>query len=61
MLFLRLAGILVVLAIGAGIVAYLFTGQRKYLHHAFRIFKFALIFALIVLGLMAAERLAVMI
>lgn len=61
MLLLRLAAILVVIAIAAGVVMYLVTGNRKYLQQAFRIFKYALIVSLVFLGLMALERLIVIV
>jgi len=47
MLALRIAGILVVLVTIGGIVLYLLTRDRKYLSFAFRVFKYALIFALL--------------
>lgn len=60
MLLIRIAGILTVIVIGAGIVAYLTTGRREYLKLAGRVTKWALIFVLITLALMALERVAVM-
>lgn len=59
MLFLRIVGILTAIAIGAGIVAFLFTGDRRYLGLAWRIAKYALIFALVLFALLALERLMV--
>ncbi|NWG30263.1 MAG: hypothetical protein HXY29_02045 [Rhodocyclaceae bacterium] len=59
MLFLRVVGILAAIAIGAGILAYLFTGERRYLGLAWRIAKYALIFALVLFALLALERLLV--
>ncbi len=56
MLALRIAGILVVLITIGGIVLYLLTRDRKYLSFAFRVFKYALIFALLLFGLMILER-----
>jgi hypothetical protein len=56
MLALRIAGILVVLVTIGGIVLYLLTRDRKYLGFAFRVFKYALIFALLLFGLMILER-----
>jgi hypothetical protein len=56
MLALRIAGILVVLVTIGGIVLYLLTRDRKYLSFAFRVFKYALIFALLLFGLMILER-----
>lgn len=59
MLLLRIVGILAAIAIGTGIVAYLFTRDRKYLAFSWRIAKYALIFALILFALLAFERLIV--
>lgn len=56
MFLLRIVGALVVIAIGAGIVSYLFTGEKRYLGLAARIAKYALIFVLAVLALMFLER-----
>jgi hypothetical protein len=56
MLLLRVVGVLVAIAIGAGIAAYLFTGERRYLGLAARLTKYALIFVLILLALMFLER-----
>lgn len=60
MLLLRIVAILTAITIGSGIVAWLFTRDRRYLHLAFRVSKGALIFALAVLVLMAAERLIIL-
>ena len=56
MLALRIAGILVVLVTVAGFVLYLLTRDRRYLRFAFQVFKYALIFALLVFGLLILER-----
>lgn len=61
MLFLRIVGILTAIAIGAGILAFLFTGEKRYLRLAWRIAKYALIFALVLFALLALERLLVII
>lgn len=61
MLLLRIVGILTALAIGAGILAYLLTGSRRYLALAGRIAKYALIFVLILFALLIFERLVVMV
>jgi len=55
-LALRIAAILVVLATVAGVVMYLLTQDKKYLHLALRVFKVALIFALLFFGLLILER-----
>lgn len=60
MLILRIVGMLTVIAIGAGIVAYLFSGDKRYLRLAGRIAKYALIFVLVVLALMFFERVLVL-
>jgi len=56
MLALRIAGILVLLVTGGGLVLYLLTRDKQYLRLAFRVFKYALIFALLVFGLLILER-----
>ena len=56
MLALRIAGILVVLVTAGGAILYLLTRDKKYLRFAFRVFKYALIFALLVFGLLILER-----
>lgn len=61
MLLLRIVGILAAIAIGAGIIAYLFTRDRRYLSLSWRVAKYALIFALVLFALLAFERLIVII
>ena len=61
LLVLRITGILVVLATAAGIVLFLLTRDRKYLRFAYQTFKYALIFALLLLGLLALERAIVLV
>ena len=56
MFLLRLLGVLTAIAIAAGIVAYLFTQDRRYLQLAGRIAKYALIVALIFMALLTLER-----
>lgn len=56
MLALRIAGILVLLVTLGGLVLYLLTRDKRYLRFAFRVFKYALIFALLVFGLLILER-----
>jgi hypothetical protein len=58
---LRLAAVLVAIALGASLVMWLFTRDRKYLRFGFRVFQFAVFAVLAVLALMALERVAVMI
>ncbi len=61
MLLLRIVGLLAVIAIGAGIVAYLFTRDRRYLQLSWRVTKYALIFALALFALLVFERLVVLV
>jgi hypothetical protein len=61
MLALRIAAILAVLATAAGIVLYLVTRDAKYLRFAFQVFKYAVIFALLVFGLLILERAIVLV
>ena len=56
MFLLRIVGVLTAIAIGSGIVAYLFTQDRRYLRLAGQIAKYALIFALVFLALLVLER-----
>lgn len=60
MLLLRIIGILVAITIGSSAVAWLFTRDRRYLVLAGRVTKGALIVALTILVLMAAERLIIL-
>ena len=56
MLLLRLAAILVVITLGVSFVLFLFTRQRRYLNFAWKLFRFAVIFALIFFALFILER-----
>ena len=56
MLALRIAGILVVLIVFGSVVVYFLTRDRRYLRFAFQVFKYALVFALLVFGLLILER-----
>lgn len=60
MLLLRIVGVLVLIAIGAGIVTYLFTGDKGYLRLSGQIARYALLFVLAVLALMFLERVVVL-
>lgn len=59
MLLLRIVGLLTVIAIGAGILAYLFTRDRRYLGLSWRVARYALIFILALFSLLIFERLIV--
>lgn len=58
MLVLRIVGILAVIAIGACLLTFLFSGDRRYLALAWRITRYAIVVALIVLSLFLLERVA---
>ncbi|MBI5793110.1 MAG: hypothetical protein HZA63_16730 [Rhodocyclales bacterium] len=60
MFLLRIIGILTMITIGSGIVAWLVTRDRRYLVLSGRVAKWALIFTLVVLVLMMAERLIIL-
>jgi hypothetical protein len=59
-LILRIIGILTGIVIGAGILAYLLTGEKRYLRLSGRIAKYALIVVLVILALMFLERAVVL-
>jgi hypothetical protein len=60
MLFVRIVGFLTVIAVGVGILAYLLSGERRFLRLAGRIAIYALGFVLLVMVLMALERIIVL-
>lgn len=57
MLFARVLGLLVAVALGGCVLMYLATGERKYLRYAAQIFKYAVFLAAFFLVLLFAERL----
>lgn len=59
MWLLRLLGILTVIVVGAGVVSYLLSGNPLYLRFSWRLFRYALIVALLVFALLILERVAV--
>ena len=59
MWLLRLLGVLVVVVVVGGFVSYLLTGNPKYLHFSWRLFRYALVVAFLVFGLLILERVAV--
>lgn len=59
MWLLRLVAAILVIAIGAGLLIYALTGNRSYLALSGRLFKYGIVFALIVFALMFIERLAI--
>jgi hypothetical protein len=52
--------VLVAIAIGAGIISFLFTRDRRYLRFSWAVTKYALIFLAVVLSLMFLERVLVL-
>lgn len=61
MLVLRLVAVLMGFVLAVSLLLWLFTRNRKYLRFAYRVFQFAVFAVLIVLALMALERVAVLI
>lgn len=57
MLLVRVLGLLVALALGGCVAMFLVSGDRRYLHYAWRIFKYALFLLVFVLLLIFGERL----
>jgi hypothetical protein len=53
----RLAGLLALITIGAALVLYLFTRNRRYLAFAWRVFQFAVVFLMLLMALYVLERL----
>ena len=59
MLALRILAVLVVLLVGGALVTFLFTRDRRFLRFAWRVLKYGLVVAAIVLALFALERIAI--
>ena len=57
MIVLRLIGILALITMGASLVMYLFTRNRRYLNFAWRVFQLAVVFLLVFMVLYVVERL----
>ncbi len=60
MLIVRFIAVMAVIAIGASTLAYLFSGQRRYLVLAWRIIRYAVLAVVILLSLFFLERVAVL-
>lgn len=60
MFVLRLVAALAVVAIGATALAFLFTRDRRYLLLAWRIVRYTVVVALVILALFFLERVAVL-
>ena len=61
MFVLRLVGFLVLITIGASLVIYLFTRNRRYVTFAWQVLKYAMVMAIIVLVCLLFERLILVI
>ena len=59
MWLLRLLAVILVVAIGAGLLIYVMTGNRQYLAFSRRLFQYGIVFALIIFALMIIERVAI--
>ena len=59
MWLLRLLAVLTMISVAAGVVIFLFTRDARYLQIAWRLFRYALIVALLVFALMILERVAI--
>lgn len=57
MIVLRLVGILALISIGAALILYVVTRNRRYLTFAWRVFQFGLVFLLVFAALYVVERL----
>jgi hypothetical protein len=61
MLVLRILGVVAVLLIGGSVVTFLVTRDRRWLRFAVQVLKYAVILALMIVGLIALERLLVVV
>ena len=61
MLLARILGLLVVVALGVCMLLYMMSGERRYLHYAWRVFKYALFLLVLILLLLFGERLLVVV
>lgn len=59
MWLLRLLAVILVLAIGAGLLLYALSGNRSWLALSWRLLRWGVVFALIVFALMILERVAI--
>jgi heme O synthase-like polyprenyltransferase len=56
-LFVRILGLAPAVALGVSVLAWAFTGERRWLRLAWRIFRYAVFVILLILLLFAAEHL----
>jgi len=60
MLLLRFIGLLAAIGLGASVLMYMLSGERKYLRFAWQLFKYSLFVVVLILLLFLGERLLVM-
>jgi len=60
-LLVRVLGLLVAVALGACVLMYMTTGERRYLRYAWQVFKYALFLFVLILLLFFGERLLVVV
>ena len=61
MLVLRIVGFLLLITIGASLVTYLLTRNRRYVTFAWQVLKYGMVLVIIVLAFMLLERLVLVI
>lgn len=61
MFFLRIVGFLVLVTIGASLVTYLLTRNRRYVTFAWQVLKYGVLMAIIILVCLLFERLVLVI
>ena len=61
MLVLRIVGFLLLITIGASLVMYLLTRNRRYVTFAWQVLKYGMVLVIIVLAFMLLERLVLVI
>jgi len=61
MFVLRLVGFLLLITIGASLVTYLLTRNRRYLTFAWQVLKYAMVMAIIVLAFVLLDRLVMVV
>jgi hypothetical protein len=59
MWLLRLLAVILVVAIGVGLLSFAITRNRQFLGFSWRLFQYGVVFALIVFALMIIERVAI--
>ncbi|MFZ4538256.1 hypothetical protein [Propionivibrio sp.] len=59
MWLLRLLAVLTLISVAVGVVSFLLTRDSRYLQFAWRLFRYALIVAMLVFALLILERVAV--